>query len=208
MKIHIPAFENGAPIPAPYAFAVPADEGHVQLSDNRNPEVRWEELPEGTRSLVLLCFDPDVPSRPDDVNQEDREVPADLPRIDFFHWVLTDIPADRKGIDEGADSSGVTPRGKDLGKTENGVRGLNDYTNWFKGDDDMEGLYAGYDGPCPPWNDSIVHHYHFCLYALDVESLGLAGEFTGPDVREAMEGHLLAEAKWTGTYTLNPRLRD
>lgn len=208
MKIHISAFENGAPIPGPYAFAVPADEGHVELSDNRNPEVRWEDLPDGTESLVLLCFDPDVPSKPDDVNQEGREVPADLPRVDFFHWVLIDVPPDLGQIGEGADSREVTPRGKELGETEHGVRGLNNYTDWFKGDDDMEGLYAGYDGPCPPWNDSLVHHYHFCLYALDVKSLGLAGEFTGPDVREAMEGHLLAESKWTGTYTLNPRLRD
>jgi len=68
----------------------------------------------------------------------------------------------------------------------------------------MEGTYRGYDGPCPPWNDSIVHHYTFTLYALDVESLPVTGNFTAADVRKAMEGHVLAEASLTGTYSLNP----
>ena len=40
-----------------------------------------------------LCHDPDVPSRGDDVNKEGRIVPASLPRVDFFHWVLVDLPS-------------------------------------------------------------------------------------------------------------------
>ena len=32
----------------------------------------------------------------------------------------------------------------------------------------MFGDYYGYDGPCPPWNDELVHRYVFTLYALDV----------------------------------------
>lgn len=51
-------------------------------------------------------------SEPDDVNQEGREVPASLPRVDFFHWVLVDLPADLRDIEEGTFSSGITPRGK------------------------------------------------------------------------------------------------
>jgi phosphatidylethanolamine-binding protein (PEBP) family uncharacterized protein len=43
------------------------------------------------RSYVI-CHDPDVPSKGDDVNQEGRGVPASLPRVDFFHWVLVDLP--------------------------------------------------------------------------------------------------------------------
>jgi len=31
----------------------------------------------------------------------------------------------------------------------------------------MKGTYFGYDGPAPPWNDSVVHHYAFTLYAVD-----------------------------------------
>ena len=75
------------------------------------------------------------------------------------------------------------------------------------GDAAMAGDYAGYDGPCPPWNDSIIHHYHFSVFALDVERLDLEGSFGGAQVREAMRGHVLASGSVVGTYTLNPRLR-
>ena len=70
----------------------------------------------------------------------------------------------------------------------------------------MGGDYAGYDGPCPPWNDERLHHYRFTLYALDVPTLGLSSAFGGPEALAAMEGHVLAESSWTGTYTLNPSL--
>ena len=46
----------------------------------------------------------------------------------------------------------------------------------------------------------------FTLYALDVPTLGLSGSFGGPEALAAMEGHVLAESSWTGTYTLNPSL--
>ena len=70
----------------------------------------------------------------------------------------------------------------------------------------MRGDYYGYDGPCPPWNDEILHHYVFTVYALDIEKLPLSGKFGGPEVRAALQDHILAEAKITGTYTLNPAL--
>ena len=85
-------------------------------------------------------------------------------------------------------------------------QGINDYTAWFAGDKDMEGDYYGYDGPCPPWNDVIPHHYVFTLYALDVEKLPLAGRFTGQDVLAAMKGHILDQASITGIYSLNPEI--
>ena len=208
MKLEIDGIQHGKPIPARFAFGVPDSKNHVALSDNRNPALRWSNVPEGTRSLVLICVDVDVPSRPDDVNQEDREVPASLKRTDFYHWVMVDIAPDVTGIDEGACSEGVTPHGKDDPFGPDGSRqGLNGYTDWFDGDDDMEGEYFGYDGPCPPWNDSIVHHYHFRLYATNLERCPVDGAFTGKDVERAIEGHVLAETEVTGTYTLNPRLR-
>ena len=70
----------------------------------------------------------------------------------------------------------------------------------------MRGEYFGYDGPAPPWNDSLIHHYVFTLYALDVPHLTVEGQLTGPNIRLAIVGHVLAEAFITGTYTLNPRL--
>ncbi len=55
---------------------------------------------------------PDVPSKPDDVNQEGREVPADLPRVPFYHWLLWKISPAVREIVEGSHSNGVVPRGK------------------------------------------------------------------------------------------------
>ena len=70
----------------------------------------------------------------------------------------------------------------------------------------MGGNYGDYDGPCPPWNDSIVHHYHFTVYALDVESVNLSGNFMGRDVLKAIEGHVLAKGSYVGVYSLNPEI--
>jgi len=46
----------------------------------------------------------------------------------------------------------------------------------------------------------------FTVFALDVDRLDVEGAFTGHDVRDAMQGHVLAEASIEGTYTQNPRL--
>ena len=177
------------------------------FSDNVNPHLAWSELPAGTRSLVLICHDFDVPSRGDDVNKSDREVPADLPRVDFFHWVMVDIAPGLGAIGEGQFSRGFTARGKPGPAAGHGARhGLNDYTGWFAGDAQMAGQYFGYDGPFPPFNDSLVHHYVFTLYAVSVDRLPVEGAFTGPQVREALAGKVLGEATLSGTYTLNRRL--
>lgn len=165
-------------------------------------------MPAGTKSFALICVDPDVPSSGDDVNQEGRSVPADLPRVDFYHWVVVNIPAGLRSIAEGADSAGVTAKGKTPGQQPHGLTGINSYTDWFAGDEDMRGHYGGYDGPCPPWNDTLVHHYHFTIYALDVEKLDLSGPFTGADALSAMEGHVLGQASHMGSYTMNRDLLD
>ena len=199
------AFADGAPIPAEFAFGAIDRATHVKLSANRNPDFSWAEVPAGTKSLALICHDPDVPSRGDDVNKEGRVVPASLPRVDFFHWTLIDLPPGTPPIARGEFSDGVTPRGKPGPHAPRGARqGINDYTGWFAGDQDMAGDYFGYDGPCPPWNDAIAHRYVFTLVALDVPRLGVDGVFKGPEVRKAMAGHVLAQAAITGRYTLNP----
>jgi Raf kinase inhibitor-like YbhB/YbcL family protein len=209
MKLWSDSFKDGGAIPGEYAFAVIDPATHITLSSNRNPHLAWTDLPQGTRSLALICHDGDVPSRPDDVNQEGRTVPADLPRVDFFHWTLIDLPAATASIAAAQYSDKVSPRGKpgpEIGAGVAGRHGINDYTAWFANDPDMAGDYFGYDGPCPPWNDAIVHRYVFTLYALDLERLPVEGKFSGPEVREAMQGHILAEAKVVGSYTLNPEL--
>ena len=204
MKLHSDSFADNSPIPAEFAFCKPDPAAHVNLSDNRSPHLAWEGAPDGTRSFAVICVDPDVPSVGDDVNQEGKTVSKTLPRVDFYHWVLVDIPAGTTSLAAGADSTEVTAKGKAVGPTPNGLRGINDYTGWFAGDADMGGDYGGYDGPCPPWNDELLHHYVFRVYALDVPGLGLSGAFTGQQAMEAMAGHILDQAEWTGTYTLNP----
>jgi hypothetical protein len=181
---------------------------HFALAGNRNPHLAWDDVPEGTRSLAILCYDPDVPSIGDDVNQEGRTVPLDLPRMDFFHWVVANLPPDLREIAEGSHSDGIVAKGKAPGKTPHGgVQGINDYTSWFAGDAAMGGTWAGYDGPAPPWNDERVHGYRFAVCALD-EVLDLPEAFTGQDLIGAMGPHILDRAEIIGLYAINPAARQ
>jgi len=207
MQLSTNSFTDGASIPSRYALAKPDPDTRVTFADNSSPHLEWSDVPDSTKSFAIICVDPDVPSKPDDVNQPDREVPDDLPRVDFFHWVLVDLAPDVTIVEEGEFSDGVVAHGKQAQIGPHRTRqGLNDFTGWFSGDPDMEGRYYGYDGPAPPWNDSIVHHYVFTVYALDVDGVGVEGDFTGSDVLRAIEGHVLAKASLQGTYTQNPRL--
>lgn len=207
MKLSSNSFREGARIPGIHAFCVPDQAHHVCLGANKNPHLCWTPPPAGTKSLALIMHDPDVPSVGDDVNQEGKSVSASLARVDFFHWVLFNLPANLTVIEEGQFSHEVLPRGKPGPATLLGAQhGINDYTGWFAGDGDMSGQYYGYDGPCPPWNDELEHHYVFTLYALDVETLNLAAPATGTQVRNAIAPHVLGQASLSGTYTLNPKL--
>jgi Raf kinase inhibitor-like YbhB/YbcL family protein len=213
MRLWSDSFTEGGVIPPDCAFAVIDPHTHIRLSSNRSPHMAWDEVPSGTLSLVLICHDPDMPSVGDQVNQEGKTVPDSLPRVDFFHWTLVDIPVCLKSLPEGMFSDMVTPHGKPgpqvpfrvKNGTEHQLRhGLNDYTSWFAGDLEMVGEYYGYDGPYPPWNDERVHTYVFTLYALDIPRLPLEGPFTGPELRLAIRGHILDEARTFGVYSLNP----
>lgn len=208
MKMTVKAWDNGAPIPARFAFGDVPSEGRFAPAGNMNPHIAWRDAPAGTKSFAIIVHDPDVPSSSEDVNREGKIVPAELPRVDFYHWVLVDIPADAYEIAEGADSAGVTAKGKTPGVHAHGRTGVNGYTDWFAGDPDMGGDYGGYDGPCPPWNDSIIHHYHFSVYALNVAKLNLEGAFTGAQALTVMKSHVLDQCTHIGTYSMNPTLRS
>jgi Raf kinase inhibitor-like YbhB/YbcL family protein len=208
MRVRSDDLEHMQPIPEEFAFGKPGDGAPVALSANRNPHLAWSEVPNGTRSFALFVVDTDVPTRGDDVNKEGRHVPASLPRTEFHHWVMVDIPPECRELGAGSCAEGVVARGRKNPPGPPGAKqGINDFTGWFASDPDMAGDYYGYDGPCPPWNDDLLHHYHFRVYALDVATLGLAGKFTAAAARSAMQGHVLAEAAITGTYTLNAALR-
>ena len=205
-NINVKGWENGKSIPARFAFGQPGENEPFQVSGNLNPQINWTGVPAGTQSFVLSCHDKDVPSSGEDVNQEGKFVSASLPRVDFDHLILVDIPSHVSEIPEGALSNGVTAKGKPCEIVEFGRVGKNNYTEWFENDPEMAGVYGGYDGPCPPWNDSIIHHYYFTLYALSLKTVGLSGAFTRADALKVMEGNILAESCYVGTYSMNPNL--
>lgn len=202
MRLTSSSFDNGQPLPV--ALAAGKADG---FSSNRNPQLAWDEVPEGTASFVLLCVDPDVPTVPSMVGAEGVIIPQEQPRCDFSHWVMVDIPADVREIAEGACSDGFVVGGKQAPAGPAGARqGINDYTGWFAGDATMAGTYRGYDGAYPPANDARVHRYFFRLFALDIATLPVDGDFSAAQVHAAMQGHILAEASIHATYSLNPAL--
>jgi len=215
MRLWSDSFTEGGLLPAECAFACIDPVTRVRLSNNRNPHLAWEDVPAAAHSLVLLCRDVDAPASGDQVNQAGQVVPLNLPRADFFHWLLLDIPLELHALAEGQFSQMVTPHGK-RGPlvpftVKNGIehqlrQGLNDYSNWFAGDPDMAGEYYGYDGPFPPWNDERPHAYVFTLYAIDTPTLPLADRLTGPAVQQALHGHILDEAQIFCVYSLNPHV--
>ena len=198
MHIRSDSFRNGDPIPAAHALGVPGGFG-----DNRNPHLAWDGAPDGTRSFALLCIDTDAPTDASLAGKAGATIPADMPRTDFVHWAMVDIPAGVRGIAAGSCSDGFDAGGKAAPRGPEGARqGRNDYTGWFAGDPALAGTYLGYDGPYPPPNDLRTHRYFFRVFALDLERLPVPDGFTAGDALRAMQGHVLAEAAIHGTYSL------
>ena len=191
-----------------YAFIKIHPTQHAELAKNRSPHLAWGELPEGTKSLVLIMHDIDAPTSKDFVNKKEKMVPFDYPRTDFYHWVLVDIDT-KTFIQPSEFSKEVTIKGKSGPASLRGTRqGLNDFTQWYKGNPNMEGKYFGYDGPAPPWNDERLHHYIFTLYALNVKRCPVEGEFTGKDVVNAlMGGVVLDKAQIKCVFSIFPKAR-
>ena len=74
----------------------------VAGGQDRSPQLSWSGFPEGTKSFVLTCFDPDAP------------VPSG-----FWHWTVSNIPAEVTSIDTGADA----PAGALTHRNDAGVAG-------------------------------------------------------------------------------------
>jgi len=189
-----------APLPTPPATAAPptavpvlslsttafAPEGDIPteytcFGDNRSPDLTWAGVPDDTRSLVLLVYDPDAG--------------ADLgasTSLGFAHWIVYDIPPESEGLAADMPTGETLPNGA--------LQGNNDFAKFAKPGDTFPGgapiKVTGYDGPCPP----ARHRYTFHLYALD-RRLDLPPAATPSQVLSAMEGHILAQAQVSGFFT-------
>ncbi len=101
----------------------------------------------------------------------------DAPGGSWVHWVIYGLPAKTAELPEGVAKADSVSGAK---------QGMNDFGK------------VGYGGPCPPRGHG-VHHYHFRLYALDVE-LSLAPRVKRQQLESAMKGHVLAQTELIGTY--------
>jgi Raf kinase inhibitor-like YbhB/YbcL family protein len=150
-KLTSPAFADGADVPI----------RHTCDGENRSPHLVWDEPPADTRSLALIVDDPDAPGGT------------------FTHWLLYDLPASLRELNEGA--SGTV-----------GKEGRNSFGN------------IGYGGPCPPPGDP-PHRYRFTLYALDVPTLKLSGNLTPKELESEISAHILDSTRLVGRYQRQQR---
>ena len=129
------------------------------MKSDQSPPLRWSEPPSGTKSIALICDDPDAP------------------RGTWVHWVLFNLPAQARELEEGVPTKETLGTGAKQGK--------NDFGN------------IGYGGPAPP--KGKPHRYFFKLYALAV-AVDLSAGATKAELEKAMKGHILAEGQLMGTY--------
>lgn len=101
----------------------------------------------------------------------------DAPAGTFVHWVIYNIPAVSQSIPKGLSHDPTFSDGAAQGNNS--------------------GNRQYYEGPCPP---SGTHHYVFRLYALDTR-LDLPPGATADQVRQAMQGHILAQGELTGKFS-------
>lgn len=205
LSVKVDHVAPGGHLPAQYAVCIAKTPGHMGFGQDINPEISWSPGPKGTQSYAIFLEDTDSPATHRDwMNKPGKILTASLPRHIFFHWVLVDIPATTTSIAEGAVAHGLVPHGRAQSASPIGLAGVNSYTMAFAGKPAMQGSYYGYDGPCPPWNDEIVHHYHFKIYALSVPKLTLPPNFDGLAALAAMQGKILAKGEELTLYTTNP----
>lgn len=102
----------------------------------------------------------------------------DAPSGTFRHWGIYDIRPERTQLPE-ATTTGA--------ETETLGHGVNDFGN------------SHYDGPQPPKGHG-VHHYHFRLAALDVDTLHLGPKAGIGDIWAKAQPHILAETELVGTF--------
>jgi Raf kinase inhibitor-like YbhB/YbcL family protein len=152
MRLTSSAFTDGSVIPTRFAMT------GVVGGRNVSVPLAWDEAPEGTRSFVLSMIDHHPIAH------------------GWVHWLVIDIPADARGLDEGASSAAMP-----LGSIE------------------LNSSYGrpGYGGPLPPAGTG-PHDYVFTLYALDVPQLDAGDNAVWDHVKTVLEPHVLGSATLLG----------
>jgi Raf kinase inhibitor-like YbhB/YbcL family protein len=125
-----------------------------------SPALAWAAPPPGTQSVALIAVDRDSPLN-----------------YSFVHWVLYNLPADKRELSEGLPKQEQLPDGS--------RQGQNDFDK------------SGYGGPCPLGKSA--HRYAFALYAVDTK-LNLPAAATRKQVESALRGHILAHSELVGRY--------
>lgn len=162
IRLKSTAFEDGGMIPKTFTCD----------GSDRSPPLEWSGVPESTRSLVLICDDPDAPIGT------------------WSHWVVFNVAPQVRALKEGV------PPGETIAATaaDEPKAGDDNSPRARQGTNDFSKL--GYGGPCPP---SGTHRYFFRLYALDIQ-LDLGSSAKRSQVLKAIEGHILAEGRLMGKY--------
>jgi Raf kinase inhibitor-like YbhB/YbcL family protein len=202
LQVAVGGLTEDGRLPASAAYCPPAKMDPSEY--NISPSVSWSRGPPATRSYALIMTDLDVPNDLSLINKPGVTISADTPRVPFIHWVLIDIPPSITALERGAEGNGFVPKGKPIGPAPHGLRGANVYSHFYPAGSELAGIRGGYDGPCPPKNDSLPHRYVTRVYALDVTTLGLSGVFFGEDALKAMQGHVLAVGESEAKYSANP----
>ena len=137
-------------------------------------EIPWKNTCNGPDlSPALAWEDPPVRTQSYSLIAEDPDAPSGT----WVHWVLYDLPGSLRELPEGIPKTQVLADGSRQGR--------NDFGRF------------GYGGPCPP--PGPAHRYFFRLFALDAR-LNLRPGATKADVKDAVRGHILAQAELMGRY--------
>ena len=97
--------EEGGTMPAPQLSKAFGVEGGEDIS----PSLNWSGAPEGTKSFVVSCYDPDAPTV-----------------SGFWHWTMYDVPASVTSLvtDAGNPDGSKMPAGAKMLKNDAGFAGF------------------------------------------------------------------------------------
>lgn len=186
LNVQVDGLTDGAPVPDVLALCVSTSDGRSGPGRNMRPAIHWSGAPKGTKSFAVFMVDPDVPADFSNAGKPGKVIAADAPRRDFYHYAVVNIPADATEL-AGGETGTPAPVGREL---------PNDLGSYVE-------TPTQFGGPCPPWNDKRLHHYHFRVLALPTATVTLPAATTAKQAWQALSPKALAMGEVTGTYTLN-----